>query len=50
MDYQKYDEYLSRFLYKDVYLEDGGSKIIRIKDMSDVVKWVEPVCINLQKL
>jgi len=32
------------------YVEEGGSKIIKIREQEDLVKWIEPVCINLQKM
>lgn len=32
------------------HVEEGGSKILKVKDPSDVVRWVEPVCLNIQKM
>lgn len=31
-------------------IEEGGSKILKVKDSAMVARWVEPVCLNLQKL
>jgi hypothetical protein len=30
--------------------EKGISRIVKIKDSNDVVRWMEPVCANLQRL
>lgn len=34
----------------EVAFKEGGSKILKIKDSNDVVRWVEPVCLNIQKI
>lgn len=34
----------------EVAFKEGGSKILKIKDPNDVVRWVEPVCLNIQKI
>ena len=31
-------------------MKEGRSRIIKLKDSSDVAKFVEPVCMNLEKL
>lgn len=33
----------------ELVLEEGRSKIIKLKENSDVAKWVEPVCMNIEK-
>lgn len=32
------------------HLEEGGSKILKLKDSSWVARFVEPVCLNIQKI
>jgi len=32
------------------YSAEGGSKLLKIRDVAFVAKWVEPVCLNLQKV
>lgn len=34
----------------EVIFVEGGSKLLKIRDVSHVAKWVEPVCLNLQKV
>ena len=31
----------------ELVMDEGRSKIIKLKDNSDVAKWVEPVCMNI---
>jgi len=34
----------------ELIFQEGGTKILKLKDASEVVRWVEPVCVNLQKI
>lgn len=33
----------------ELVIDDARSKIIKLKDNSDVAKFVEPVCMNVEK-